>query len=380
MQKKRNVLFVMDGLKIGGVESALISVLRFLDYSRYDVELLLLHRLDDLKDEVPQSVKLRYLDESPSSGRGFAFFACWLLGKLFSLLCLRKAAGHFNRKMQYAIAAGKAKALLKKEYDAVIAYKHGEAESFTAFSLKAKQKILFYHHGSILDDALHRRTFPRFRRIVAVSDGVEQMLAAAYPACREKLTVIPNYVDPVRILQRAEEGVIERPQGKLLLCTVGRMSPEKNYPLALEVACALRERGIDFLWYFIGDGEQRTAIEAQTISCGMSGSIVLTGALRNPLPYVKACDIYVQPSDVESYGLSIQEALILGKPVVSTRTIGGRLLLEGRQGTALADAQSGSIADAIVSLQGGEQTQADPGEWEEKDRKTSKLWAELLQA
>ena len=377
MRDKKRLLFVMDGLKIGGVESALISVFHFLDFDRYDVDLLLLHEHDELKDEIPSAVNFYYLDHSGSSQKSAAFLGLWTLYRICSLFRLRNAANRFSARMRYAIRRKKAKILLPGNYETVIAYKHGEAESFAAFCIKAKNKILFYHHGSIIDDNLHRRAFPFFQIIVAVSEGVREMLVERYPDHQEKICVIPNYIDPDYIQKKAAAYKVERPKVPLILCTVGRLSPEKGFSLALKTATELKERGEKFIWFLVGDGEQRQELEAYRDEHDLQEEVIFTGALPNPLPYVLLCDIYVQPSKVESYGLSIQEALVLQKPVVSTKTIGGKLLLTNVENAVLADSDAKSMADGINRLS---QTHAQAGEllFKQKDAKTKTLWQDLL--
>ena len=144
MEQKKRILFVMDGMQIGGVESALISVFHYLDFNRYDVDLLLLHDYDDLKDEIPDGVNVYSIDRSASSGKGAGFFCFWALYRIFSLFRSQNQANRFAMRMRYAIRRKKAKALLPGKYETVIAYKHGEAESFAAFCIKAKNKILYF--------------------------------------------------------------------------------------------------------------------------------------------------------------------------------------------------------------------------------------------
>lgn len=371
------ILFVMDGLKIGGVESALISVFHHIDFQKYNIDLLLLHSMDDLRNEVPKEVNILYLDKVDANRKSIRFTLIWLVYKFFTMICFSEYAKKYSLKMQNLAAEEKGKCILKEAYDKVIAYKHGEAENFVAFSVKAKQKILFYHHGSIIDDELHKRAFPHFQTIVAVSDGVKELLERKYPEHKDKLQVIPNYIDPEYVKNRANEYIVERPKTDIVLCTVGRLSPEKNYQLALDVAIELKNRNTDYIWYFIGEGEEREAIEHIVDEFGLSDRVVLTGALKNPLPYVAICDVYIQTSDVESYGLSIQEALILGKPVVSTRTIGGRLLLREQCSSVLAESDKNSVLDGIEKCLHNT-TSTTAASWKSKDENTSILWEEIL--
>jgi len=72
--------------------------------------------------------------------------------------------------------------------------------------------------------------------------------------------------------------------------------------------------------------------------------------LDNPYPYIKACDIYVQPSYEESFGLTITEAKILCRPAVSTSTVGAREQIVHRENGYLTDISSEGLASGIMQL------------------------------
>ena len=86
----------------------------------------------------------------------------------------------------------------------------------------------------------------------------------------------------------------------------------------MEAAAILKKEGIPFRWYIIGDGERRWQIEEQINALGVQDEMVLLGALVNPYPWFKDCDIYVQTSVFEGSCTTLTEALIFGKPVVTT--------------------------------------------------------------
>ena len=102
------------------------------------------------------------------------------------------------------------------------------------------------------------------------------------------------------------------------LVTVGRMTPQKSYDLAVLAAEELRKRGYKFRWSFVGDGISRSLIEKMIAERNLEGYIELLGEQANPYPYMAACDVYVQTSSFEGFGLTVTEARILGKAEVCT--------------------------------------------------------------
>ena len=81
----------------------------------------------------------------------------------------------------------------------------------------------------------------------------------------------------------------------------------------------LVQQGIDVCWYVVGYGGDKPLIRKAIAETGMEKHFVLAGKQMNPYPYIKACDIYVQPSRYEGKAVTVREAQILGKPVVITR-------------------------------------------------------------
>ena len=80
------------------------------------------------------------------------------------------------------------------------------------------------------------------------------------------------------------------------------------------------DKGIDIKWYIIGYGNQEIEQEVRENAKreGVSDRVVLLGKKENPYPYIKACDIYVQPSRYEGKSITVREAQILCKPVIVT--------------------------------------------------------------
>ncbi len=361
----------MDGMKLGGVERALISVFHNVDFDKYDCDLLLLHDDDDLLSEVDIRVDTIRLSKADTTNKPLSFFLYYLLFKISK----GKRKEKFAIKMQNACLRSYSRQLLGK-YDVVIAYKHGEAENFVADCIKSKKKVLFYHHGSLIDEKLHERVIEKFTKVVAVSEGVKGLLLNAYPNIKEKTLVIPNFFDRDYLLERSKEYSVAK-KDKLTLCTVGRLSAEKGYFRAVESAKILKGRGIDFSWYFIGEGDLLEDVREKVDSNGLTENVIFTGGLANPLPYVSASDVYVSASDVESYGLSMVEALALGKPVVSTKTIGGETLNKITQGIFLTDFTAESVAEGIINVS-KTAVKVNCTEFDKEDKKIKELWKELL--
>ena len=171
-----------------------------------------------------------------------------------------------------------------------------------------------------------------------------------YPQYADKIDCLENYVDAESVRQKANEFVPNYPMDKLILCSCGRITSVKGYDLAVGAAELLKQTGLDFKWYFVGDGADRPKIEALISEKQLDDYIEITGLQDNPYPYIKNCDIYVQPSYEEAHPLSIIEAQILGKPIVSTATVGGQSIINDGENGVIAEINAESIAQKIIFL------------------------------
>jgi len=75
---------------------------------------------------------------------------------------------------------------------------------------------------------------------------------------------------------------------------------------------------VDFRWFIVGYGGDEQLIRQKIAETGMQNHVIILGKRSNPYPYIKACDIYVQPSRYEGKSVTVREAQMLYKPVVVT--------------------------------------------------------------
>jgi glycosyltransferase involved in cell wall biosynthesis len=103
------------------------------------------------------------------------------------------------------------------------------------------------------------------------------------------------------------------------LLSIGRFSWAKNFDNIPEIC----RRIIQFVglknikWFIIGYGDDKTILQ-NIVKAGVEKNVILLGKKNNPYPYIKACDIYVQPSRYEGKCVAVREAQILCKPVAIT--------------------------------------------------------------
>ena len=85
-----------------------------------------------------------------------------------------------------------------------------------------------------------------------------------------------------------------------------------------DICKRIRETGCNVYWYIIGYGGDEALIRSKIKEAEMEEYVILLGKKENPYPYMKACDIYVQPSRFEGNSVTVREAQMLCKTVIVT--------------------------------------------------------------
>lgn len=357
---KKNILFINGHLNAGGCERSLTDLLNHLNYDKYNVDLLLLEEKGDYITEIPKSahVYLYSLNQAFGSIKTVIKNAVknrdWFSLKFRIVYFFASRYGKKHLK--------KCKKLFRKlrpEYDTIIAYRPGICTDLAAYTFSSQNKISWWHHGelnieepnlSALNDA-----YQYMDHIVAVSDSSAKILRDHFPNATAKITVIPNMIIPELLRKKSEEYQPFVSKDKLTLVSVGRMSPEKNMTLCPYVGEALNNKGIDFQWYLIGDGEDYQRIETVIRDRQLENFFILTGRLVNPYPYMKEADILIHPSLVESQGITVLESMALGTPVVVVKSAGPSEFIKNGTNGILVDADCDKIVKAILRYIGDEE-------------------------
>ena len=102
------------------------------------------------------------------------------------------------------------------------------------------------------------------------------------------------------------------------IVSVGRLNPVKRFSHIASIAYQLKERGLRFRWYIIGDGAERNTIQKSIKGHHMEDTVIMLGAKTNPHYYIKQADLYICLSESEACPRVVNEAKILGTPTIST--------------------------------------------------------------
>lgn len=333
----KNILIFSQAMEIGGAERALLGLLENIDTAKYDVDLFLMRHDGELMRYIPGNIHL--------------------LPEMSEYACLAVPIGTVLKRHQFKIAYGRLKAKVKasravkrlelegdndveleyshrytarympqispKEYDLAISFL--TPHYFVAQKVRAKRKIAWIHtdYSTVkVDRTSQLKMWDAYDHIASISDQVTESFLKIFPELKRKMVCIPNIMPMKYLKVQSEEPMPEKGifrEDSINLLSIGRYSPPKNFDSIPDICRRIRSKGLNVVWYLIGYGGEEGLIREKIQEAGMQDYVIMLGKKENPYPYIKACDLYVQPSRYEGKCVAVIEAQILHKPVVITR-------------------------------------------------------------
>ena len=328
----------MHYMEIGGAETALIGLLNALDPNRVEVDLFLHDHRGEMMQFIPEWINL--LPQIPKYSvlerpivelvkRGFWGIAAGRLwAKYISKVAYKRSGSKLENnggldKMSKCTAPLLPRINQSVTYDLAISFL--TPHRIVAEKVKAKKKIAWIHtdYTRVWVDAEDElKVWQKYDYVASISGDVTNTFLQVFPSLAPKIVEIENILSPSFVRKRAELQDVDkeiRHEGAITLLSVGRFSDAKNYDNVPDICKRLiNETKLNIKWYIIGYGGDEALIRKKIKEAGMEEHVILLGKRSNPYPYIKACDIYVQPSRYEGKSVTVREAQMLCKPVVVT--------------------------------------------------------------
>ena len=336
---KPHILINMHYLEIGGAETALIGLLNALDPKRVDVDLFLHDHRGEMMQFVPEWVNVlppikeytmleRPITELIKRGH-WLIAAARLWAKYVSKKAHKKSHSCLPNASVFHYMAKYTTPLLPRinpnvTYDLAISFL--TPHQITLQKIDARKRIAWIHTDYTkiwvdADDELP--VWSKYDYIASISPDVTKTFLQTFPtlANTNKIVEIENILSPAFVRRRADiedvEGELNK-YGGVKLLSIGRFSEAKNYDNVPDICRRMVKEGVDVKWFIIGYGGDEQLIRRKIEEAGMQEHVIILGKRSNPYPYIKACDIYVQPSRYEGKSVTVREAQMLCKPVVVT--------------------------------------------------------------
>ncbi|NRF90536.1 glycosyltransferase [Paenibacillus frigoriresistens] len=333
---KNKILITVYDMEIGGIERSLINMLESFDYDHYEVDLFICHHSGDFLSLIPEKVNLlpqipaytvfrKSMRQCLQEGQVSAVLIR-LLAKFISRVKaksrqLKEGSSYIQMQlvpkyMSYVLPNW------EKKYDLAISY--AWPHDLVANKVSARKKIAWIHtdYSELeIDNEIDLAVWNKYDVIASISDAVTDAFIQTYPTLANKIQLIENITSPAFIRKMADSDIQknERYQDAFTIVSVGRLSYVKGFDMAVKALRLLHNKGFTQIkWLVVGYGGYEDELKQLITDNKLEDSFLLLGKKINPYPYIKACDLYVQPSRYEGKAVTVTEAKILGKPILIT--------------------------------------------------------------
>ncbi len=352
----KKVLIVMLSLYNGGAEKSLVNMLNELPSDRFEVDLLLFRREGMFLKQVPSWINILETPDklgklySPVKKSGNMMFT-----KVFGTVVSKIKESHPNMREGYRWENFYSKKIdrLEQKYDIAIAYTSGEPMFYVGDKVTADKKIAWIHND--FRSAKHPKKYDykyfKDMELVTISEECARIVEEEFADLHKHVNNIANITSSKVVRDRASEFIPkEFDKESFNILSIGRLSEQKGFDFAVEAAAMLRDAGKNFKWFIIGDGGLHDKLESMIKEKKLENQFFLLGPRENPYPYIKNCDLFAQTSRFEGKSVVLDEAKIIGAPIIVTKYPTVFDQIEDRKEGYIVEINSKSIADGISHL------------------------------
>lgn len=299
----------MESLWGGGAEKVLVNILNNINYKRYHIDLCLLVKEGVYLPDVPVEVKVSSL-----------------LRNRLTYRIIKRLSKILRTDLFYRIIVNNK---IKEKYDIEISFLEGPSLKFHSLIKSSAYKVTWIHcnlniqrwwerHFHSHNDA--RNAYLKMDKLIFVSHDALKEFNILFKSLEKEKQVLYNPINKTEIVSKALE--FEVSKKRLTICTIGRLQPQKSYHLLIEAVSMLNLDKIEFDLWIIGTGPLEHNLKKLASKYKISNNIAFLGFKKNPYPYLRSADIFVNTSTTEGFPLVIAEAVSLGKAIVATSVTG----------------------------------------------------------
>lgn len=342
----KKVLIMAKSLGGGGAEVALIELINKLPEKEYSITLALLDADREYMPRLKRNIEIKQIEFTSSIAFKLVSMDCFI-AKLLKRFSVNSFIPYYD------ILLDRVKTHFDSRYDIAIDF-FGYGYFLTALLAKrilAKKKGTWLHDEDLYWFKSVARYADDFDKIFAVSRSVRDRFCELYPRLKNKVEVFYNVIDTDMITERAGAKQNVWPNDNAFkILTVGRLTEQKGYDIAIEAASLLNTRQINFKWYAIGTGKNAKRLKKLAIRKRIEDKFIFAGFLANPYPYMKECDLYVQPSRHEGYAISLVEARTLHVPIIVCDIPSAREQIQDKINGYIVPLDANALANKIQEL------------------------------
>lgn len=306
----KKILFAAHSLGLGGIETALITLLEELLKKEYEITLVLEKKEGIFLDALNPKIKI--IQYTPSSN---------------SIVPIRKLINLYKQtkfKLKYA-----------NKFDFSAAYATYSLSNGFVARTASKNSALWVHIDYLTQNNNNPEEAKKyykelkceeFNKIIFVSKESRNNFLKLFPNCSEKAIYCNNLINGQKIIKKSQENIPENHLQKIknkeaiTFLNVGRHDEkQKKLSKLIEAAEMLQKDGLSFRILFVGEGQDTELYKKMVKDKKLEEKILFLGKTKNPYPYYKISDCVILTSDYEGYPVVFIESMILKKPLITTK-------------------------------------------------------------
>ena len=319
------IAFYLPYLAVGGAEKSTLWMAREIQSRGHDVRLIVDRRGGPLDAAFAETLPIRYLDAPRTA----------LAGPALAKAVKEEAPDVLVATMTHNIITAALMKRLGMIRTPLIGWEHAVLSP-----MRAARGV----RGKV-EARLIRSLYPACDKIICVSKGAADDAVSMCAPGQIEATYVYNPVPKPQIgaLNPSEYAIVGRLKSPRIV-SLGRLNAAKDYKTLMRAFQYFSRTQNAGSLLFIGDGEERAALEAAATGFGLGDKVVFAGAVENPATLLAQCDLFVSSSITESFGIAIVEAMSVGLPIIATDcpTAPREILADGKYGrlTPVGDAQA----------------------------------------
>ena len=331
----KKIAFFMNNLYGGGAEKVLQTILNNFDFNNREVTLYAFSQA-----ELDRNIYNSQVNYKSIFGTSTGIIKK-IKGYIFS---------HLSPKLSY-------KLLIKDDYDIVIAFTEGEVTKLVSGAPEKCKKIAWVHTDMIKNPwteflfssvESESECYKKFNKVFCVSEDVKSAFLRKYNIDAQKVRLLQNPIDGTQIIKKSTQKEELNPIFRPLLVTIGRLEEQKGYIRLVNALAKLKQYNYE-MW-ILGDGSQREILERIIQENSLSEKVKLLGFVSNPYKYLIQADAFVCSSYAEGFSTVATEAIILSKPVLTTRVAGMEELFAGNECGVIVENSDEALLSMLKNL------------------------------
>jgi len=251
---------------------------------------------------------------------------------------------------------------LAKKYDTVVAFQEDATTEYVRY-IKCKNRVAWCHvnyHAlstlSKMDKEYLTDRYSSFDKIVCVSNNIRQSMIENLGVNPDIISVVYNTIPAEFIKEQSlKEQIKEIPQKEFKIVSVGRFAEVKRFDRVVLAAKELKKKNIDFVWYILGDGKEYERIKSMINDEDLQNEVLLFGNRTNPFPYIAKADCLVMSSTSEGQPMVLNEALVLGIPVITTDFASAREVVGHVKGATIVPNTQEGLTEGVLEFVNNEE-------------------------